>query len=52
MNPKAEALKQRTFAFALSIIKFTRALRDSWEGRELSDQLFRWECQEFCVCGG
>ena len=41
MNPKAEALKQRTFVFALAVIRFCRTLRDSWEGRELSDQLFR-----------
>lgn len=41
MNPKAEALKQRTFAFALAIIRFCRTLRETWEGRELSDQLFR-----------
>ncbi len=41
MNPKAEALKQRTFAFGLAVIRFTRALRETWEGRELSDQLFR-----------
>jgi four helix bundle protein len=41
MNPKAEALKQRTFAFGLAVIRFTRVLREEWEGRELSDQLFR-----------
>jgi four helix bundle protein len=41
MNPKAEALKHRTFSFALRVIRFTRSLRQSWEGRELSDQLFR-----------
>ena len=41
MNPKAEALKQRTFAFGLEVIRFTRALRETWEGRELADQLFR-----------
>ena len=41
MNPKAEALKQRTFAFALDVVKFCRTLRNTWEGRELSDQLFR-----------
>ena len=41
MNPKAEALKKRSFDFGLSIIRFTRVLRRSWEGRELSDQLFR-----------
>ena len=41
MNSKAEALKRRTFAFALDIIRFCRSLRETWEGRELSDQLFR-----------
>ena len=41
MNAKAEALKKRTFAFALTIIAFCRVLRKTWEGRELSDQLFR-----------
>ena len=41
MNPKAEELKRRTFAFALRVIKFCRTLRNNWEGRELSDQLFR-----------
>jgi four helix bundle protein len=41
MNPKAEALKRRTFSFALDVIRFTRRLRATWEGRELSDQLFR-----------
>ena len=41
MNPLAEALKARTFRFARKIIFFCRALRNTWEGRELSDQLFR-----------
>jgi four helix bundle protein len=41
MNPKAEELKRRTFKFALDIIAFCRTLRETWEGRELSDQLFR-----------
>jgi four helix bundle protein len=41
MNPKAEELKRRTFKFALSVITFCRSLRETWEGRELSDQLFR-----------
>jgi four helix bundle protein len=41
MNPEAEQLKQRTFRFALSIIRFCRKLRENWEGRELSDQIFR-----------
>jgi four helix bundle protein len=41
MNPKAEELKRRTFKFALAVISFCRTLRETWEGRELSDQLFR-----------
>jgi four helix bundle protein len=41
VNPQAEALKQRTFGFGLEVIRFCRTLRDTWEGRELSDQLFR-----------
>lgn len=41
MNLKAEELKRRTFQFALAVISFCRALRETWEGRELSDQLFR-----------
>ena len=41
VNPRAEELKRRTFAFGLRIIQFCRTLRQSWEGRELSDQLFR-----------
>jgi four helix bundle protein len=41
MNPKAEALKNRTFRFALAVIAFCPALRRTWEGCEISDQLFR-----------
>src|SRR5688572_23117421 len=41
MNPRAEALKVGTFRFALDIIRFCRILRTTWQGRELSDQLFR-----------
>lgn len=41
MNPEAEALKARTFQFALDVIAFCRVLRETWDGRELSDQLFR-----------
>jgi four helix bundle protein len=41
MNPRAEELKRRTFEFALRIIRFCRILRRTWEGCELSDQLFR-----------
>ena len=41
MSEIAEKLKQRSFAFALRVIRFCRTLRETWEGRELSDQLFR-----------
>ena len=41
MNPRAEELKRRTFVFALAVIRFCGLLRKTWEGRELSDQLFR-----------
>jgi four helix bundle protein len=41
VNEKAEALKERTFTFGLRVVRFCRTLRGSWEGRELSDQLFR-----------
>jgi four helix bundle protein len=41
MNPRAEELKRRTFAFGLRIVRFCRTLRGTWEGREFSDQLFR-----------
>jgi len=41
MNPQAEALKKRTFKFALQVVYFCRALRKTWEGDEFADQLFR-----------
>ena len=41
MNPQAEALKRRTFKFAIQIVYFCRELRKNWEGDELADQLFR-----------
>ena len=41
MNPHAEALKQRTFKFALQVVHFCRELRKTWEGDEFADQLFR-----------
>ena len=41
MNPRAEALKKRTFEFALRIVYFCRGLRETWEGREFADQIFR-----------
>src|SRR5688572_28929727 len=41
MNPRAEELKRRTFAFGLRIVRFCRKLRTTWEGCEFSDQLFR-----------
>ena len=41
MNPRAEDLKRRTFAFGVRVVRFCRSLRTTWEGREFSDQLFR-----------
>jgi len=41
MNPHAEALKKRTFNFALRVVYFCRALRKTWEGGEFADQIFR-----------
>src|SRR5215216_7772507 len=41
MNPHAEALKKRTFDFALRVVYFCRALRKTWEGGEFADQIFR-----------
>jgi len=41
MNQLAEALKERTMRFALRIVRFCRMLPDTWEGRHVSDQLFR-----------
>ena len=41
MNPQAEALKIRTFAFGLRVIKYCRRLRKTWEGCALAGQLFR-----------
>jgi four helix bundle protein len=41
VNPRAEALKKRTFDFALRIVRCCRDLRQTWEGREFSDQIFR-----------
>jgi four helix bundle protein len=41
MNPRAEELKKRSFAFGLRIVRFCRTLRHTWEGCEFSDQLFR-----------
>lgn len=40
MNPRAEELKRRTFTLGFNVVRFCRALRGSWEGREFSDQLF------------
>jgi hypothetical protein len=31
MNPQAEALKRRTFALGLAVIRFCRVLRGTWE---------------------
>jgi len=41
INPKAEALKKRTFTFGLRVVRFCRSIRTTWEGREFSDQIFR-----------
>ena len=41
MNPQAEELKRRTFRFAIDVVRLCRTLRATWEGRELSDQMFR-----------
>lgn len=41
MNSQAEALKKRTFKFALQVVYFCRELRKTWEGDEFADQLFR-----------
>ena len=41
MNPRAEGLKKRTFDFALRIVYFCHELRETWEGREFADQIFR-----------
>jgi len=41
MNQLAEALKERTMRFAVRIVRFCRMLPDTWEGRHVSDQLFR-----------
>jgi len=41
VNPRAEELKRRTFNFALDVIRLCRTLRETWEGRELSDQMIR-----------
>src|SRR5205085_7000952 len=41
MNPRAEALKKRTFKFGLQVVYFCGQLRKTWEGDEFADQLFR-----------
>jgi len=41
MNQLAEALKERAMRFAVRIVRFCRTLPDTWEGRHVSDQLFR-----------
>src|SRR5262245_37200038 len=41
MNQQAADLKQRTFRFGQNAIRLCRLLRTTWEGRQLSDQLFR-----------
>ena len=37
----ADELRERTFHFALRIVRFCRSLPDSWEGREIGRQLLR-----------
>jgi four helix bundle protein len=37
----AEDLRQRTFRFALRVIRFCRVLPDSWDAREVGRQLLR-----------
>ena len=41
MNQLAEGLKERTMRFAVLIAHFCRTLPHTWEGRHVSDQLFR-----------
>jgi four helix bundle protein len=41
MNVQAEALKKRTFNFALRVVYFCRGLRKTREGGEFADQIFR-----------
>jgi len=38
MNPQAEALKKRTFSFALQVVYCCRELRKTWEGDEFADR--------------
>src|SRR5262245_4613261 len=41
MSEIAENLKERSLRFALRVMKFCRTLPEDWEGRFISDQLFR-----------
>ena len=41
MSSTSDKFKARSSAFSLRIVHFCRTLRETWEGRELSDQLFR-----------
>jgi four helix bundle protein len=41
MNRIAEALKERSMRFAIRVVRYCRALPDTWEGRHVRDQLFR-----------
>ena len=41
MNPLAEGSNNRLSRSRSTIVRFCRTLRSTWEGRELSDQLFR-----------
>jgi four helix bundle protein len=40
-NEIAEQLKERSMRFALRVMRFCRTLPGNWEGRFISDQLFR-----------
>jgi len=40
-NEIAEQLKERTFRFALRVMRLCRALSAEWDGRFVADQLFR-----------
>ena len=41
MSEIAENLKERSLRFALRVMKFCKTLPDTWEGRFVTDQLFR-----------
>jgi four helix bundle protein len=41
MNQFADQLRERTMRFALRVLRFCRTQSQDWEGRFISDQLFR-----------